>query len=192
MVGRNVGMNMKSWKRWKRALTGLLALCCAAAGLAPAALAAPPPDTGNGAAAGENGYVSLHKYVSATDMDDVFRVQLQVKGLLKPKPLLVTFVLDYSSSMREAPASNHVEDRYFRWTGEGLRHALAILADPDQNPAYDHTYINIIPYGRTPGLSLPMSNIELSAASATEVWVDADPNTPLTAALPPVTGWWPA
>ena len=54
----------------------------------------------NNAAAGEQGYVSLHQYVSRTDIENVYRVEASIQAApLDTPPVYVTFVLDSTGSM---------------------------------------------------------------------------------------------
>lgn len=66
-------------------------------------IAAAPPETSPLPSAGENGYVSLHKYVSPTETDGVYRVRLEISSILaKGSRANLAIFLNNNGAMQQA------------------------------------------------------------------------------------------
>lgn len=60
------------------------------------------------ASAGQDTYISMHEYVSRTDMEDVYKVTLSVGGSLKQRNTEVVVLMDNSSSMNSDSMLTHI------------------------------------------------------------------------------------
>lgn len=119
-------------KKFRFASVLLAVLFVLSSALSAFALPAPTPEADR-IPAGENGYLSLHKYVSKTDVDDVFKVQLQLKGKIIPPSIDIAIVLDHTGSMN---ATDIPSSSLTRWQAavNGAKEAAKVFLDPSEHP----------------------------------------------------------
>jgi len=98
-----------TWK--KRIAAGALCLAMASGAVMPTVAGAAGAD--NSAKPTQEGYVSLHQYISPTDQEDVYQVTLSIKGDPGQIPETeIAILIDSSTSMNEVGDSNTFLDTY--------------------------------------------------------------------------------
>lgn len=122
---------------------------------------ASPPEQNNPTVT-QDGYVSLHSYVSPTSEKDVYRVSLEVTSQFTPTPLYLVIVLDETYGMFNVASNDPlftnkhgVSNYHSRWQVQKKQYEdlIEILADPIKNPSYANTYVSVISnrgYGEGP------------------------------------------
>lgn len=121
--------------------------------------------TAKAANAGEDGYMSLHQYVAPTEIEGVFRVTQTMMPEFDFTPLQVTFILDHSSAI---PGKSGEHGQYHEWIRTAVKQVFTdILGDPEVNPAYDKTFINIVSFG---GTNHAGNNPDKAAYSLTSIY----------------------
>lgn len=119
----------------------------AASFLGANALAAPVESTTN-PRPGEDGYVHLNHYVTPTELENTYKVELSVSGYADPKPTDVVIILDNSGSMGfDASGTVNLTDNKWKWACRGAKAAIDIFLNPDKNIGADKTRVALVAYG---------------------------------------------